>query len=154
MKLSFLAVSYAWFPFGLFVPFAARFRFYIARVGFAAPMSVILFVALSSLLLLFIARCCSLWIFNCSWCQPPFIGPELVRMNENGNEQCSLLLFVARCGFWCVFPFALRCFLLLFVVPSRFFYLKNQNRQMPLVARFGLLLLFLVFCRSFHLNTT
>ena len=61
-------------------------------------------------------------------------------MNENENEKCSLLLFVTRCySFWflgCVsichsLPFAaLRrssCFL-------NQFYLKNQNRQMPLVS--------------------
>ena len=36
-------------------------------------------------------------------------------MNENGNEKCSLLLFVTRFGFGGVFPFAVRCFLLLFV---------------------------------------
>ena len=76
-----------------------------------------------------------------------------MRMNENGNEKCSLLLFVARFGFWWVFPFAARCSSLLFLVfeiesiPS-----QNQNRQMPFVARYGFLLLVLVFCGCFHLN--
>ena len=56
-------------------------------------------------------------------------------MNENGNEKYSLLLFVARFGLWGVFPFAFRCILLLFVARSCFC-LKNQNRQMPLVACF------------------
>ena len=78
-----------------------------------------------------------------------------MRMNENGNEKCSLLLFVARFGFWCVFPFAVGCLLLLFVALSCFcqFYLKNQNRQMTFVAsslwlfvaRFGFLWMFPLF---------
>ena len=52
---------------------------------------------------------------------------------------CHLLLFAAL---HCLFLF-LRCIQ---------FYLKNQNRQIPLIAHFGFLLLVLVFCRSFHLN--
>ena len=48
------------------------------------------------------------------------ISPELKQMNKNGNEKCSLLLFVARFGFWGVFPFAFRCFLLLSVARSCF----------------------------------
>ena len=75
-----------------------------------------------------------------------------MRMNENGNEKCSLLLFVARFGVWCVFPFAVRCLLLFFIALSCLFYLKNQNVQMPFVARYGFLLLVLVFCGCFHLN--
>ena len=76
-----------------------------------------------------------------------------------------LLFFVARFGFWCVFPFAVHCLSLPFVTFFLFlrlnqFYLKNQNRQMPLVARCGLifvarcgfLLFVLVFCGCFHLS--
>ena len=79
-----------------------------------------------------------------------------MRMNENGNKKCSLLFFVACFGFWCVFPFAADCFLLLFVL-LLFFEIESvlsqkPNRQMPLVAHFGFLLLVLVFCRCFHLN--
>ena len=80
-------------------------------------------------------------------------------MNENGNEKRSSLLFVARCRwfwFWGVFPFAVRCFLLLFVLVLVFeigsVLSQKQNRQMPLAAHFGFLLLVLVFCRCFHLN--
>ena len=82
-----------------------------------------LFVALGSFLLLFIAfrRPSLLFLaFHCSSYQPPPIGPEVVRMYENGNEKCSLLLFVARFGFWCVFPFAVCCLLLLFIALSWF----------------------------------
>ena len=75
-----------------------------------------------------------------------------MRMNENGNEKCSLLPFVARFGFWCVFPFAVHCLLLLFVALSCQFYLKNQNRQMPFVARYAFLLLVLVFSGCFNLS--
>ena len=60
-------------------------------------------------------------------------------MNENGNEKCSLLLFVARFGLWCVFPFcrsllfaALRCSFLSFEIVNSIS--KDQNRQMLLVA--------------------
>ena len=72
-----------------------------------------------------------------------------MRMNENGNEKCFLLLFVARFGFWCVFPFAVRCLLLLFVALSCFeiesILSQNQNRQMPFVVRYRFLLLILFF---------
>ena len=60
---------------------------------------------------------CSSWLFLARF---PSIGPEVVRMNENGNKKCSLLLFVARFGFWCVFPFAVYCLSLLFVALSCF----------------------------------
>ena len=76
-----------------------------------------------------------------------------MRMNENGNEKCSLLLSVARFGFWCVFPFAVRCLLLLFVALSFFeteSNLKSQNRQMPFVARYGLFVARFGFCGCFH----
>ena len=74
-------------------------------------------------------------------------------MNENGNEKCSLLLFVARFGFWCVFPFAVRCLLLLFVALSCF-EIESTLSQKPkqanafccslwlFVARFGFLWMF------------
>ena len=78
---------------------------------------------------------------------------------------CSLWLFVARFGFLWMFPFehrSARCgFLLVRKTKTSnkrqkmskwkpgF---KDQNGQMPLVARFGFLLLVLVFCRCFHLN--
>ena len=65
----------------------------------------------------------------------------------------ALLLFVVCFGFWCVFPFAIRCLLLLFVALSCFF-LKKQNRQILFVARYGFLLLVLVFCGCFHLSIT
>ena len=93
--------SKAWFPFGLFVPF-------IARLAFSCPLWVLqlrcpllLFVALRSFLLLFITFRCPPLLFlacHCSWYQPPSIGPEFMRMNGNGNEKCSLLLFC--CSFW------------------------------------------------------
>ena len=35
---------------------------------------------------------------------------------HNRNEKCSLLHFVARFGFWYVFPFCVRCLLLFFVL--------------------------------------
>ena len=57
----------------------------------------------------------ALFGFSLLLCQPPSIGPELKQVNENGNEKWSLLLFVARFGFGGMFPFAVRCFLLLFV---------------------------------------
>ena len=41
-------------------------------------------------------------------------------MNENGNEKCSLLFVVAHFGFWSMFPFAVRYFLLPFVARSCF----------------------------------
>ena len=111
---------------------------------------LLLFVALRSFLLLFIAfRCPSLLFlaFHCSWYKPPSTGPELVRMNENGNEKCSLLLFVARFGFWCVFPFAVRCLLLLFVALSCFWDRINSISK----TKTGkcLLLLVMAFCCSF-----
>ena len=63
------------------------------------------------------------------------------------------MLFVARSfWFWGRVPFAVRCFLLLFVARFCFSVLKKQNRQMPLAAPFGFLLLVLVFYRCFHLN--
>ena len=70
------------------------------------------------------------------------------------------MLFVAFCcSFWFLvrvsicrsLPFvALRCSYL--VLRQSQFYLKNQNRQMPFVARHGFLLLVLVFCGCFHLS--
>ena len=101
------------------MPFVARFGFLLSVLVFLAPMIVcfccasLLFAAFRFSLLLFL-------VFHCSKCQPPCIGPELKQTNENGNEKCSLLLFVARFGFWGVFPFGVRCFLLLFVARSCF----------------------------------
>ena len=81
------------------------------------------------------------------------ISTTFHRSRIGANEwKCEWkMLFVARFGFWFVFPFAVRCLLLLFVALSCF-YLKNQNRQMPFVARYGFLLLVLVFCGCFHLS--
>ena len=90
----------------LFVAVCRSFWFFISRFGFSSSDVHCYFS------LLFVSFCCFslpfllFLVFHCSWCQPPFIGPELVRMNENGNETCSLLLFVVRFSFWCVFPFA------------------------------------------------
>ena len=66
--------------------------------------------------------------------------------------------FVAFCCSFCVLvrvsichslPFAaLRCSFLFL----NHLYLKNQNRQMLFIARYGFLLLVLVFCRCFNLS--
>ena len=141
--------SKAWFPFGLLVLFVARLCFFLPVLVFPAPLSVVAFAALRSFLLLFIAfRCTSLLFlaFHCSWYQPPSISPELVRMNENGNEKCSLLLFVAHFGFWFVFPFAVRCLLLLFVALSCFFEINSISKTKTGKC---LLLLVMAFCCSF-----
>ena len=42
---------------------------------------------------------------------------------------CSLLLVVARFGFWGVFPFAVGCFLLLFRARSFFFEIESVLSQ-------------------------
>ena len=53
----------------------------------------------------------------------------------------SLLVLAFSCPFWAI----------LSQKPNQF-YLKNQNRQMPFVARYGFFLLVLVFCGCFHLS--
>ena len=72
-------------------------------------------------------------------------------MNENGNGKCSLLLFVARFGFWGVFPFAVRCLLLPCLLLILVFQIESVLSQKPkqanafgclfwlFVARFGFL---------------
>ena len=76
-------------------------------------------------------------------------------MNENENEKYSLLLFVARFGFWGVFPFAVHCFCcfsLLFLVFEIESVLPQKPKQANtfdcsfwlFVARFG-------FGACFHL---
>ena len=70
------------------------------------------------------------------------MGPKLVRMNENGNEKCSLLLFVALCCSLLLFV-ALCCSLLLFVALC--------CSLLLFVALCCFLLLVLVFGACFHL---
>ena len=72
-----------------------------------------------------------------------------MRMNENGNEKCSLLLFVVRFGFWCVFRFAVRCLLLLFIALSCF-EIGNNSISKTKTGK-SLLLLVMAFCCSFWL---
>ena len=68
-----------------------------------------------------------------------------------------MLVIAFRCSFLFVLVLG-ACFHLLFIafccssLLVLVFDLKTQNRQMPLVTRFGFLLLILVFCRCFHLN--
>ena len=69
------------------------------------------------------------------------------KTNDNGNEKCSLLLLVARFRFLGYVSIcrsllftAFRCSFLLLSLNQ--FYLKNQNRQMPSIARFGFLSMF------------
>ena len=82
-------------------------------------------------------------VFSGSWCQPPFISPKLLWMNENWNEKRSRLLFVARFGFWWVFPIAVCWFLLLFVARSSFWDKPGFHLDL-----FCLLLLVLAFRTS------
>ena len=103
----------AWFSFGHFEPSVdARFGFLLPVLVFAASMSVFAFccfslpvVALSGFSLLLIPTTFHRYRGSL----------ELKQMNENGNEKCSLLLFVAHFGFWDVLPLpsvvfsALRC---------------------------------------------
>ena len=73
------------------------------------------------------------------------------------------MLFAAfvdrRCSFWFLERVSICRSLLFAAIRCSFlflrwnqFYFKNQNRQMPLVARVDFLLLVLVICRCFHLN--
>ena len=71
-------------------------------------------------------------------------------MNENGNEKCSSFLFVSRFGFWCVFPFAVRCLLLLFIALSCF--RDRINSISKTKTDKWRLLLVLVFCECFRLS--
>ena len=77
-----------------------------------------------------------------------------MRMNENGNEKmlfvtfCCSVSFLVRVSICRSMPFAaLRCSFLF--LRKNQFYLKNQNRQMPFVARYGFLLLVLIFLWRF-----
>ena len=131
-----------------FCAFRCSSWFFLARFGFSSSDVRCCFLLLS--VAFFAAfRCPSLHFlaFHCSWHQPPSIGPELVRMNENGNEKCSLLLFVTRFGFWCVFPFPVRCLLLLFVALSCFW--DRMNSISKTKTDKCLLLLVMAFCCSF-----
>ena len=76
-----------------------------------------------------------------------------MRMSENGNEKCSLMLVLVF-GACFHLPFvAFCCSSLLFLVfEIESILSKNQNRQIPFVARYGLLLLVLAFCGCFHLS--
>ena len=74
-------VSKAWFPFGLFVPFIARFGFSSSDVRF---YFLLLFLAFSCFSLPVVALSgFSLLLMY----PPPSIGPELEQMNEHGNEK-------------------------------------------------------------------
>ena len=68
-----------------------------------------------------------------------------MNMGMKNALRCFLLLVIARFGFWGVFPFVVRCFLLLVLVFEIELILKNLNRHVPLLARFGI-------CRCFHLK--
>ena len=135
----------------LVLAFSCPFWFFQLR----CPLLLfVLFVAFCCFSLLFVACRCSFWLFIAlSGFSLLLISTTFHRSRIGANEwKCEWkMLFVARFGFWCVFPFAVRCLLLLFVALSCF-YLKNQNRQMPFVARYGFLLLVLVFCGCFHLS--
>ena len=83
--------------------FVVRFGFLLSGLVFPAPMYAFAFscssIAFCCYSLLFVARCCSLWFSLLLMSTTPFIDPKLKQMNENGNEKCSVLLFVARFGF-------------------------------------------------------
>ena len=121
------------------------FWFFIVRFGFSTTMLVLVFCC--SLLLFVAFRCPFLLIliFHGPWCQPLSIGQELTRTNENGNVECSLSLLIAFCcSFWLLRRVSICCSLLFAALRSSFvflnqFYVKNQNRQMPSVARFRFL---------------
>ena len=51
-------------------------------------------------------------------------------MNENGNEKCSLLLFVARFGFWCEFPRGCNAIYVPYgdVLPIRVYFLAFESK--------------------------
>ena len=108
-----------------FCAFCCSSWFFLARFCFSSSdvrcCFLLLFVAFCCFSLLFVAPRCSFWLFTALLLISTtfYVGPELVRMND-GNEKCSLLLFVARFGFWYVFSFGVRCLLLFFVALSCF----------------------------------
>ena len=76
-------------------------------------------------------------------------------MNENGNEKCSSLLFLLVLVFGAFFrlPFVAFCCssVLVLVFDIESVYLKNQNRQMPLVARLSFYYIILYYIILYYI---
>ena len=76
----------------------------------------------------------------------------MVRMNENGNEKCSLLLLLVF-GACFHLPFDAFCCSSFFFLRDRINSVsKTKAGKFPFAACYGFLLLVSVFCGCFHLS--